>query len=84
MPSASKKNSIEKIAERSEYDRGKQDGLAEAVQLLREQADHIDKTYETINKPTATVEEIKLHVAFVSGMRKSALNLWTIYKRRAV
>jgi hypothetical protein len=83
MP-ASKQNSVEKLSGRSDYDRGKLDGLAEAVELLHEQANEIDKNFDLKFKATASVEETKLHTAFTAGLRKSAINLWNIYRRRVI
>jgi hypothetical protein len=81
---SSKKSSSEKLSERSDYDRGKLDGLVEAVELLREQANELDKTFDRDFRAKATAEEVKLHIAFTSGLRKSSLNLWNIYRRRAI
>ncbi len=83
-PKKAKPTSTEKLATRSNYERGKLDGLAEAVELLREREQQIIREAQSAQGVT---EFHKLSAASrdnANGYRKAADALWTIYKRRVI
>lgn len=72
-------SSKEKLATRSDYERGKLDGLVEAQDLIREQANELRERLETLNRPATPEEE-----EYLRGWDKASKHLWVIYKRRVI
>ena len=81
---AEKQSSNDKLATRSDYQRGQLDGMVECVQLLREQADDQLKNALALYDKTKLAELPSDVQAAILGRRDSADALWKIYKRRVI
>ncbi len=80
---AGKKSSIDIIAGRSDYKRGKQDGLAEAVELVNARAAELQARFDA-NFGEADEEFRATELARINGMYLGGKWLWMIYRRRQV
>jgi len=73
------RGSTEKLQTRSDYERGKLDGLAEAVALIRERASAVEKDAKVdgeVSSPRKLYE--------IGARNEVADELWLIYKRRVI
>ena len=81
---AEKMSSNEKLATRSDYERGKLDGMVETTELIREQATEIEKR-ALASYGVEKFEDLPLDKQeYINGMRKAAKNIWVIYRRRVI